>query len=234
MLVDSGNSRVLDISRGQVKIIAGPEDKGWEKKGFQNGPGKNATFSFPLNSAMSSDGKVAYIASNDNTAIRKVDLVKGEVSTLAGDGTDGTRDTGNIFKEPARFRWPMGVALTPDNKVLLVADQYNHRIRAVNTQTGEVKTVAGWVPGFQDGVVIAKDTKDKESFQAAMFNTPRGIAVHSGGDYLDIFVTDSGNHSIRKVRVQLEEKIKQDQDACKKYPSGCIAENKIVIRSKGN
>lgn len=91
VLVDSGNSRVLDISNGKVKIIAGPEDKGWEKKGFQNGKASNASFSFPLNGAMTPDGKVAYIASNDNTAIRKVDMAKGEVSTLAGDGKDGKR-----------------------------------------------------------------------------------------------------------------------------------------------
>lgn len=208
MLVDSGNSRVLDISQGKVKIIAGPEDKGWEKKGFQNGPGANATFSFPLNAAMTSDGKAAYIASNDNTAIRKVDLVTGEVSTLAGDGKDGTRDSDNIFKEPARFRWPMGVALTPDGKYLFVADQYNHRIRVVDTETSEVKTVAGWVQGFQDGNLIAKDTKDVQSFVAAMFNTPRGVAVHSDGDVADIFVADSGNHAIRKISVQLADEIK--------------------------
>ncbi len=123
VLVDSGNSRVLDISGGKVEVLAGPEDKGWEKKGFANGPAANATFSFPLNSAMTSDGKVAYIASNDNTAIRKVDLSTGAVSTLAGDGPAGTRDSGNIFGEPARFRWPMGVALSPDGKLLFVADQ---------------------------------------------------------------------------------------------------------------
>jgi mannan endo-1,4-beta-mannosidase len=236
MLVDSGNSRVLDISRGQVKIIAGPEDKGWEKKGFQDGPADNATFSFPLNAVMSSDGKLAYVASNDNTAIRKVDLVSGEVSTLAGDGTDGKRDSNNIFKEPARFRWPMGVTLTPDNKFLLVADQYNHRIRVVETETGEVRTVAGWVQGFQDGALIAKDTDNVDTFVAAMFNTPRGVAVHSGGDSLDIFVSDSGNHAIRKVHVKLDEKIESSpspKEACKKYPTGCIDENKIIIRSKG-
>ena len=126
---------------------------------------------------MTSDGKIAYIASNDNTAIRKVDLVSGEVSTLAGDGQDGKRDSNNIFEEPARFRWPMGVALTPDNEYLLVADQYNHRIRVVSTESGEVKTVAGWVQGFQDGNLISRDTKDPKSFVAAMFNTPRGSSA---------------------------------------------------------
>jgi len=204
VLVDSGNSRVLDISNGKVAVLAGPEDKGWEKKGFQNGPAANATFSFPLNSAMTSDGKVVYIASNDNTAIRKVDLSTGEVTTLAGDGTDGTRDSENIFEEPARFRWPMGVALSPDGRLLFVADQYNHRVRAVDTQSGAVKTVAGWVPGFQDGAIIATDSNDASSFVAAMFNTPRGVAVSAAGDTaLDIFVSDSANHAIRKIHVEL-------------------------------
>ena len=233
VLVDSGNSRVLDISRGKVKIVAGPEDKGWEKKGFQDGPASNASFSFPLNGAMSRDGSIAYIASNDNTAIRSVNLKTGEVSTLAGDGKDGKRDSNNIFKEPARFRWPMGVALTPNNEYLLVADQYNHRIRVVDTETGEVRTVAGWVQGFQDGGVIARDTGDADDFAAAMFNTPRGVAVHSGGDHLVVYVADSANHAIRKVQVSLKDKIgKSSKDACGK--TGCIDDRNIVVRSKGN
>ena len=129
----------------------------------------------------------------------------------------------------------MGVDLTPDAKLLLVADQFNHRIRAVRTDTGEVKTVAGWVQGFQDGNLVAKDTPDVKSFAAAMFNTPRGIAVHSGGDFLDVFVSDSANHAIRKIRVDLEEKVKTSpKDACKKYPGGCIDDHKIVVRSNGN
>jgi len=234
MLVDSGNSRILDISGGEVKVAAGPLDKGWENKGFGDGLGANATFSFPLGGALTPDGRFGYITSNDNCAVRKLDFKTTEVTTLAGDGTDGTRDSNNIFKEPARFRWPMGVAVSPDGKYVFTADQYNHRIRTIDAETGEVLTMAGWVRGFQDGVLISKDNGEDESFTAAMFDTPRGIAVFSGGDYLEVYVADSGNHAIRKIRVdKLKEKLEKSKTgACKAEP-GCIDDKKITIRSSG-
>ncbi len=77
-------------------------------------------------------------------------------------------------------------------------------MRAVDTATGAVKTVAGWVPGFQDGNLIARDSKDAASFVAAMFNTPRGVAVRAADETsLDVFVSDSANHAIRKIHVQM-------------------------------
>jgi hypothetical protein len=105
------------------------------------------------------------------------------VKILAGPASglyDGTKDgQGN----EARFFSPYGLALTPDNR-LLVTDQRNHRIRAV-TLEGLVTTVAGEDKGFADG----KGAR-------ARFNYPKGIAVDREGN---AFIADSANHRIRKL-----------------------------------
>ena len=213
LLVDSGNSRILDISDGTVRVAAGPTDKGWEKKGFEDGPGENATFSFPLSGVLSEDGTTGYVSSNDNCAVRQIDMESGDVVTLAGDGEPGSRDSHNVFGEPPRFRWPMGLALSPDGRYLFVADQYNNRIRAIDVRTRDVTTVAGWIKGHQDGHVIAKDTEDPDTFVAAMFDTPRGVAAarvanpaDEDGATLVLYVADSGNHLIRKVAIRERER----------------------------
>lgn len=43
----------------------------------------------------------------------------------------------------ARFRSPADIALSADERVLIVADQGNHRLRAVDLSSGVVSTIAG-------------------------------------------------------------------------------------------
>jgi sugar lactone lactonase YvrE len=104
------------------------------------------------------------------------------VSTLAGSaGNPGFVDgTGAA----ARFRSLAGLAAAANDEVI-VADAGNHAIRRV-TNTGVVTTVAGaGFPGFYD---------DQGTF--AEFNNPQGVAVDASGN---IYVADTGNHSIRKI-----------------------------------
>jgi sugar lactone lactonase YvrE/type II secretory pathway pseudopilin PulG len=103
------------------------------------------------------------------------------VSTLAGSGTAGFTDgTGAA----AQFNYPFGVAVDTSGTVY-VADTYNHLIRKISP-AGVVSTLAGsGTAGFGDGTGAA-----------AQFYYPAGVAVDSSGT---VYVTDNGNHSIRKI-----------------------------------
>ncbi|HUR56617.1 MAG TPA: immunoglobulin domain-containing protein, partial [Opitutaceae bacterium] len=123
-----------------------------------------------------------YVADTLNNTIRKI-ASNGSVTTLAGQaGQEGTSDGSG---SNARFLSPSGVAVDSAGNVY-VADAGNNTIRKI-TPAGVVTTLAGVArtSGSADGTGTA-----------ARFSNPSGIAVDGAGN---LYVTDSGNHSIRKV-----------------------------------
>jgi sugar lactone lactonase YvrE len=131
--------------------------------------------------AVDTTGNV-YVAYTGSNTILKV-TPPGLVSTLAGlasaypDSADGTASA-------ARFRGPQGLAADTAGNVY-VADTGNNSIRKVAPE-GMVMTLAG-NPGYG----IADGTG-----RAAQFRFPTGLAIDNAGD---VYVGDSGNHTVRKV-----------------------------------
>jgi len=103
--------------------------------------------------------------------------------TLAGKaGSIGSTDaTGSA----ARFNAPSGVSVDTAGNVF-VADGSNHTIRKV-TSAGVVTTLAG---------TAGSSGSTDATGSAARFNSPFGVSVDTAGN---VFVGDSGNHTIRKV-----------------------------------
>jgi len=84
----------------------------------------------------------------------------------------------------ARFNIPYDIVVL-DSGDLLVSDFGNHKIRRV-TVSGVVTSYAGTgSPGMSNGAL-----------DAASFNNPQGLALRNDGA---VFVTDSGNFSIRRI-----------------------------------
>ena len=84
----------------------------------------------------------------------------------------------------ASLEFPRGLARNAAGAVL-VADENNHRICAIEP-SGQIVTIAGSrVRGFADGPA-----------DAAQFHGPRGLGVDSAGNVL---VADARNHRIRRI-----------------------------------
>ena len=177
VVASSGDNRIrLVTPLGVVTTLAG---SGYAA--FADDTGPAASFYQPFGVAVTSSG-VIVVADLSNHRIRRITYPAGVVTTLAGQTTAGSADgTGAA----ASFNNPSGVAVTSSGDII-VADQYNHRIRLV-TPLGVVTTLAGsGSPAFADGTGAA-----------ASFNYPAAVAVIPSSGV--IVVADKDNHRIRLV-----------------------------------
>ncbi|SDL46264.1 DNA-binding beta-propeller fold protein YncE [Geoalkalibacter ferrihydriticus] len=168
--------RQVEIASGLVSTLAG----GAGDADFADGQGFDARFDNP--NSIATDGTHLYVTDLNNHAIRRIVIATGEVTTLAGSARhEGSNDGSG---SAARFYFPNGIAVDGGN--LYVVDTYNHTIRRIVIETGEVTTLAGSAgeSGTTDGLGLA-----------ARFNEPRGISLD--GDVL--YVTDGVNNTVRKV-----------------------------------
>jgi len=174
-VADSSNHRIRKITPdGTVSTFAGSGTVG-----TLNGSGTAAQFNQPSGITIDSSGNF-YVADAGNHKIRKITL-SGDVSTLAGSGTEGFADGQGTA---AQFKYPFGVAVDSGGTVY-VADKGNHRIRKI-TPSGDVSTLTG--SGYQR-ITDGQGT-------AAQFSSPSGIAVDSSGN---VYVADTHNNKIHKI-----------------------------------
>ena len=161
---------------GQVTTFAGSASQG----GDTDAIGTSARFFFPR--GITSDGAFLYVCDGGNNTIRKVEIATQNVTTFAG--TAGTTGHTDAVGTSARFDYPSGI--TTDGYSLYVTDMNNHTIRKISLATAEVTTLAGSAgnSGSSDGIG-----------SAARFNGPQDVTT----DGINLYVSDSGNHSIRKI-----------------------------------
>jgi glucose/arabinose dehydrogenase len=175
IIVDTNNHRVRKITPdGTVSTLAGSGSKG-----FADGAGAAAQFSYPYGVAVDGQGSII-ITDTLNHRVRKI-TPDGTVSTLAGSGRSGFSDGAGAAAE---FHGPCGVAVDGKGGII-IADFSNHRVRKI-TPDGTVSTLAGsGNEGFADGAGAA-----------AQFHGPFGIAVDGEGS---IIIADEYNHRVRKI-----------------------------------
>lgn len=123
--------RRADLDRDQVETIAGQGLFNW---GAVDGPA--ATALFQHNQGLDTDAGSIYVADTYNNRIRHLNRETSVVSTLAGSGVPGLLDGPPAN---ARFDQPGGVSLR--NGLLYVADTNSHAIRAIDLDSGHVRTL---------------------------------------------------------------------------------------------
>jgi len=168
--------RKIVLATGAVTTLAGSAGL----NGATDGTGAAARFNNPHGITL--DGTNLYVADSGNSTIRKVEILTGVVTTLAGSaGLNGAADgTGAA----ARFNNLHGI--TTDGTNLYVTDTDNCTIRKIVIATGSVTTVAGsaGLHGASDGTGMA-----------ARFNTPSGMTT----DGANLYVADTYNNTIRII-----------------------------------
>lgn len=167
---------------GTINTIAGNGIMGF---GGNGGPATAASLYTPTGTLLLPSGDLL-IADLVNHQVRKVSPA-GVITAFAGTGIAGFSGDGGAATA-ARLNHPYGLATDVAGNIY-VADQYNHRIRKISP-AGIITTVAGTGTAAYSG--------DGGPASAAKLSFPNYIYMSSSGD---LFVTDNGNHVIRKISV---------------------------------
>lgn len=157
IITDRSNSRIrsVDLDSGIIKTIAGTGERGNSGDG---GPAAAAKISLPFGVTVDSQGNI-FIADTHNHSIRRIDRETGDITTVAGKGTEGFSGDGGPATA-AEMREPHNLAIDEEGN-LIIGDSFNVRIREVDGSTGKIRTLYG---AGEAGL-----TEDGESAHGAKF-----------------------------------------------------------------
>eukprot|EP01006_Ploeotia_vitrea_P020910 TRINITY_DN53235_c0_g1_i1.p1 TRINITY_DN53235_c0_g1~~TRINITY_DN53235_c0_g1_i1.p1 ORF type:complete len:485 (+),score=39.05 TRINITY_DN53235_c0_g1_i1:189-1457(+) len=166
---------------GSITTLAGTGHAGYSGDG---GAAIMAALRFPSGICFH-DNKL-FIAERNNHRVRMVDIAKGTIITIAGNGQQGCDGDGGKA-QAARLDNPGRVAV--GNDTLFVSDCNAHCIRAVNLTTGIITTCVG--------TSLRGYTGDGGLASVAQLDLPMGICYSDNR----LYIADSRNHCIRMVDI---------------------------------
>ena len=165
--LDNQRIRRLDLRTRRTTDIAGNGQRAYAGDG---GAATGSSLNMPHELAFDAQGHL-YIAERDNHVVRKVDGRTGVITTLAGTGVAGFSGDGGPASR-AQLRQPHSITLGRD-RLLLICDVGNHRIRAVDLSTGVIETIGG--------TGEALPTPDGAPLRGTPLNGPRTVVMDRDG-----------------------------------------------------
>ncbi|XP_047232863.1 NHL repeat-containing protein 2 isoform X2 [Girardinichthys multiradiatus] len=201
-IADTGHHRILVVSSTGhlLHVVGGP------KRGRQDGDLSEASFNSPQGVAIKRD--TVYVADTENHLIRKVDLVQGRVSTLAGVGSQGTDKEGGAMgpQQPISSPWDvmLGTAGGAEDNVLWIAMAGTHQIWALFLADGKLPrggeskagTCVRWAGSGSE------ENRNNAYPHKASFAQPSGLALAAEEPWSCLFVADSESSSIRSLALK--------------------------------
>ncbi len=179
---DSNHNRVVetDLSGSVLRVFGSGE------AGLVDGKPDTARFNRPQGVAHDRARNRLYVADTENHAVRAIELSGGQVSTLAGNGTQAAfRAAGGIGRD-VQLNSPWDLALADDT--LYVAMAGPHQLWKIDLKSGRVSVHAGsGREDIQDGPLLQADLAQ-----------PSGLA--RAGDKL--YFADSETSSVRVADLQ--------------------------------
>ena len=185
-IADTEHNRIVETDlEGVVTAVYGSGEAS-----FTDGPPGSAGFDEPQGMAVVPDGSVLYVADTGNHAVRAVDLVTGEITTVAGTGKRAWPPReGEGPSTPLASPWDLEL----DGDLLYIAMAGTHQIWAMDLATGRVGPYAG---SAREGVLNGPGA-DAELAQ------PSGLTLAPDGR---LFFADSESSSIRWVDTASDER----------------------------
>ena len=177
----TGNRVSVVDEHGTLSVLAGTGEKG---KAADSVPAAEARFDGPHHLLVGPDGAL-YVADTWNNCVRRIDLRTRVVTRFAGTGAKGYAGDGGPARE-AVFDGVFNIAFR--GKALYIADLNNRRVRAVDLETGIVRTVAG---NGSKGV-----PKDGGKALAEPLVDPRAIGFDPWGN---LYICERSGHALRVV-----------------------------------
>lgn len=175
--------RHIDIRNDTISTVCGTGRRGFSG---DRGPATRAELNEPYGMVVDRLGRV-FFADRLNRRVRMIDS-DGTITTVAGDGSgvfSGDRGPASA----AGLVEPNGLALSPDQTHLFVADVAGHRVRVVDLVAGTIETFAGTGEARHDG--------DGDPAIAAGVFGARAVAFAPDGS---LFVMERNGSCIRRVR----------------------------------
>ncbi len=169
-ICDMMNHCIRKISSGQVTTVAGDGTAG---SGYKDAIGKNARFSFPTGISLIND-TFLLVADRNNLAVRKVNLITGEVTTLSTD-----------FNAPLDV---MYIGTNSTDGVIMVLE--NNCIKLLENGTVTLYAGKDRANGYTNSTLLNSRFGEMRHFT---FSNKESALI----------VPDYGNNVIRKVPVDL-------------------------------
>jgi sugar lactone lactonase YvrE len=173
-----GSKVIKKISNGIITTVAGNGSSGYTGDG---GDALSATFNTPTQPFLDEKTNFLFVADRFNNAIRKIDLNSGIITTVAGNGSNGSSGDGGLATS-AQLSAPTAVVLDVFGNIYIGEFL---KVRKVD-KDGIITTIAGnGSRGY---------TGDGGDALSATFNQVYNITI---GSTCDILISDAGNKSIR-------------------------------------
>ncbi len=183
LIADFSNNEIRKCSaNGFVKTISGAP-----VSGSRNGKFNSSSFKFPI--ALAAYDKNLFLVDYGNCKIRTANMLDSTVSDFAGTGVAGAF---NANANAATFSGPTDIAvrIIGGQKEIFIADQLNNVIRLIDPKNKVTTVIGDGTPGFQNGEGV--NTK---------FLRPFGLVFDPTNNSI-LYITDQGNHCIRKVIIE--------------------------------
>lgn len=200
---DTGHNRVLVMYiNGEVKYTIGGCTPG-----FEDGDFEKARFNAPQGICMSAD-TIVYVADNENHVVRKIDLARKWVTTVAGTGYQGHDHKGGKLGTQQALSSPWDVAMYYQEygngpiPILLIAQAGTHQIWAFfledttwwNQKQYKARTCVAIVGSGKE------ENRNNSYPHTAGLAQPSGLAVVQ--ELKTVFFADSESSAIRRLDLQ--------------------------------